>query len=464
MELTERTAVELAALLREGTVSAREVVTDHLDRIEATNPTVNAVVTLVAEAALEAAHHADTRMAAGEAVGVLHGLPVVHKDLFQTAGIRTTKGSPLHAEWVPDEDHLIVARLGEAGAITLGKSNTPEFGAGSQTFNTLFGATRNPHDPSRTVGGSSGGAAAALASGMVPIADGSDMGGSLRNPASFCGVVGFRPSPGRVPSWPSETPWSPLSVHGPMARTVDDVALVMQAIAGPDARSPLSLSDPPSVFARVEPVAGARVVWTDLGLPYDDDIRQALAPVADLLSAAGWTVVGADPPLEGVDRVFSILRAWHFEVSHGPTYDIDPGRLKETIRWNVAEARRLTASDLAWAERRRSELMADIDGFLAPFDAMLLPTVQVPPFDVATEWPSEVGGVPMHSYIDWMRSCSDVSVPGLPAVSVPAATTSQGLPVGLQIVGRRHGDVDLLGVASAVEAIVGATGRPVLPA
>src|SRR5215211_1393395 len=238
--LADRSALDLAALLRRGEVSAQEVLGAHLERIAAVNPALNAIVTLVAERAAADAAAADRRQARGADLGPLHGLPVAHKDLHVTAGIRTTMGSSLFADWVPDVDALIVARARAAGAITVGKTNTPELGAGSQTFNPVFGPTANPWDPSRTCGGSSGGAAVALACGMVPLADGSDMGGSLRNPASFCGVVGLRPSPGRVPTWPTRHPWGTLSVDGPMARTVADVAFFLSALAGPDPRCPIS--------------------------------------------------------------------------------------------------------------------------------------------------------------------------------------------------------------------------------
>ena len=278
-DLVLRTASEQARLVRLGDVSARELLAAHLDRIERINPALNAIVTLVPEMANDWATAADDRFAAGAEVGPLHGLPIAHKDLELTAGIRTTMGSPLFADHVPTEDALIVQRMRAAGAITIGKTNTPEFGAGSQTFNRVFGATRNPYDPSKTCGGSSGGAAVALATCMVPIADGSDTGGSLRNPASFCNVVGMRPSPGRVPAWPTVTPWTVLSSHGPMGRTVTDVALLLSVLAGPDPRSPISLSEPGSVFGidlRTD-VGGWRVAWSeDLGLPVDQAVRSAL--------------------------------------------------------------------------------------------------------------------------------------------------------------------------------------------
>ncbi len=259
MSLWSFGAVELASRIRSGEISVREVVKSHLSRIDEVNGSINAIVTLVAEPALEAASRADEAHAAGSTLGPLHGIPVAHKDLIDTAGIRTTYGSPLFADHVPEVDGLIVSRARAAGAITIGKTNTPEFGAGSHTFNPVFGVTRNPHAPDMSAGGSSGGAAAALASGMVPLADGSDLGGSLRNPASFCGVVGLRPSPGRVPSWPTPMPWQSMSVEGPMGRSVADVALLLAALAGPDRRVPISLDDAGEVFG--PPLEAASTRW-----------------------------------------------------------------------------------------------------------------------------------------------------------------------------------------------------------
>ena len=296
-ELCDRSAVELAAMIRRREVSARELLASCLARIDAANPVVNAIVTLVADRAEAWASEADARTAGGAELGPLHGLPIAHKDLALTAGIRTTMGSPILADFVPREDGLIVRRLRSAGAITIGKTNTPEFGAGSQTFNTVFGATRNPFDITRTCGGSSGGAAVALAAGMIPIADGSDMGGSLRNPASFCNVVGLRPTDGRVPTWPTMTPWSGLGTSGAMARSVDDLALQMLAIAGPDPRIPISLPDPGGIFADVSAaeLRGVRVAWSpDLGLPVDPAVRDALANVPDQLAALGCDVTDRD--------------------------------------------------------------------------------------------------------------------------------------------------------------------------
>lgn len=461
-DLVDRTATELAGMIRRHELSARELLAACLARIEAANPAVNAIVTLVPERAARWAAEADELAAHGDELGPLHGLPIAHKDLALTAGIRTTLGSPLFADFVPTEDDLIVRRLCTAGAITIGKTNTPEFGAGSQTFNTVFGATRNPYDTSRTCGGSSGGAAVALATGMIPIADGSDMGGSLRNPASFCNVVGMRPSLGRVPSWPTTTPFSGLGTAGVMARTVDDLALQLSVVAGPDHRVPISLPEPGSIFSAPldADVAGWRVAWTpDLGLPVEPAVRTALAEVPDELAALGCAVEEAMPDLRDAREIFQTLRAWHFEISSGVLYDRSPERLKDTIRWNIEEARRRTLADHARATSLQAQLLVRVRAFFERFDVLALPTVQVVPFDVELDWPRTVDGVEMATYIDWMRSCCDISVTGCPAISMPAGFTPEGLPVGVQFVGRPGGDVDLLRFAKAWERATGVGER-----
>ena len=315
-------AVELARLIRAKQLSAREVVGAHLAQIERVNPTVNAIVTLVADQAMERARIADENLALGRDIGPLHGLPIAHKDLQPTKGIRTTFGSPIYRDFVPDEDSLIVERLRRAGAITVGKTNTPEFGAGSQTFNPVFGSTLNPFDRTKTCGGSSGGAAVALATGMLPIADGSDMGGSLRNPASFCNVVGLRPSPGRVPTWPAATAWSTLSVDGPMARSVADVALMLSAIAGPDSRSPISIDEPGSRFAAPldRDFTGARIAWwTNLGgTPVDRRVRDVVNAQRGVFESLGCVVDEAEPDFTDFDAVFKTVRALAFLTGVAP--------------------------------------------------------------------------------------------------------------------------------------------------
>ncbi len=277
-ELWQRSATDLQRLLAGGQVSAREVLEAHVARIHEVNPTVNAIVTLSLERAFDDAARADEAQAAGEPLGLLHGLPIAHKDLAETAGIRTTMGSPVFADHVPERDELLIQRLRAAGCVTVGKTNTPEFGAGSHTYNPVFGATGNPHDPSRSAGGSSGGAAAALASGMVPLADGSDLGGSLRNPASFCGIIGLRPTPGTVPSWPSGDPWDPLPTEGPMGRTAADVALFLEAMVGPHPEVPFRGAVGP--FGPLDrSLAGLRVAWSPDagGLAVERAVRDALA-------------------------------------------------------------------------------------------------------------------------------------------------------------------------------------------
>ena len=455
-DLCSAAAGELVRLITSREASAVEVMRAHLARIEEANPRLNAIVTLLPEETLLGeAENADAAVAAGDPVGPLHGLPVAHKDLTLTRGVRTTFGSPIFADFVPEEDALIVERLRAAGAITIGKTNTPEFGAGSQTFNAVFGPTRNPHDETKTCGGSSGGAAVALASGMVPIADGSDYGGSLRNPASFCGVVGFRPSPGRVPVWPDETPWFPVPVQGPMARSAADAALMLSAIAGPDPRAPLSLAEPGDAFRKPlgRDFRGARVAWsTDFGgVPFDPQVPAALAPARDALEAIGCAVDDAAPDMGGAAEAFDRWRGWYFELNWGPLLARHRESMKDTVIWNIEQGRALGAPDLAGASRRWTALLRRARTFFERYEFLALPVSQVPPFDIGIEYPTEIAGVPMRSYTDWMSSCAWVSLLGCPAVSVPAAETPEGLPVGLQIVGRPRDDFGVLQLAHALE-------------
>lgn len=464
-DLTDSSAVDLAAMVARRDVSARELLDACLDRIEQVNPRLNAIVTLVPELAYEWADAADAAVVARAELGPLHGLPVAHKDLELTAGIRTTMGSPLLANFVPREDGLVVQRLRAAGAVTVGKTNTPELGAGSQTFNPVFGATRNPYDLGRTCGGSSGGAAVALAARMVPIADGSDMGGSLRNPASFCNIVGMRPSYGRVPSWPNPTPWSPLGTAGAMARSVDDLALQLRVLAGPDPRVPISLPESGSIFAAPLDVdlGTVRVAWTpDLGLPVEREVRDALAFVPEQLAALGCSVGEAMPDLRDAREIFQTLRAWHFEISGGALYDRAPDDVKDTVRWNIDEARRRTLVDHATASAGHAALIERVRRFFEEYDVLALPTSQVAPFDVDVDWPREVDGHPMATYIDWMRTCCDITLTGCPAISMPAAFTPAGLPVGVQFVGRPRDDVGILRFARLWERSVAPTRTTVV--
>ncbi|MDQ6758588.1 MAG: amidase [Acidobacteriota bacterium] len=455
-EICFLTAIEIAGGIRSKKFSAVEVMAAHLRQVELVNPRVNAIVTLVAEQATAEARRADECLARGEWLGPLHGLPVAHKDLHDTRGIRTTYGSPLFQDHVPSQDALIVERIKRAGAITMGKTNTPEFGAGSQTFNPVFGATRNPYDPTKTCGGSSGGAAVALACGMIPIADGSDMGGSLRNPASFCNVVGLRPAPGRVPSWPAPDGWSSLSVGGPMARTVADTALLLSAMAGPDDRSPISLQEPGDVFARPldRNFQGVRIAWaTGLnGLPIDRRVKEVVDGQRDAFEALGCIVEQAEPDLRGADAVFRALRAWSFELRLG---GLDRSFLKDTVLQEIERGARLTGPELSRAEVERTQLYHRVRTFMGDYEFIVLPVTQVPPFDLEQPYVTEIEGVKMDSYIDWMKSCYFISVIGNPAISVPCGFTPEGLPVGLQIVGRHRAEWAVLQMAHAFEQATG---------
>ncbi|GAB3450437.1 amidase [Streptomonospora sediminis] len=456
-DLTHRPALELASLLRRRDVCAREVVRAHLERIEAVNPAINAVVSLCAERAMDEAGAADERLAAGEEVGPLHGLPMAHKDTHETAGLATTFGSPLFAHYVPAHDELVVERMRSAGAITIGKTNTPEFAAGSHTFNPVHGLTRNPYDPACSAGGSSGGAAAALAAGLHPLAEGSDMGGSLRNPASFNNVVGLRPSPGRVPRYPAELGWSALSVQGPMAREVGDTALLLSVLAGPDPRSPIALDEPGSAFA--PPLAetglhGLRLAWSpDLGgsAPCERAVTDALAPALQVFAGLGCEVAADAPDLAGADDVFRTLRAWQFAATLGGLLDAAPDRIKPSLARNIEEGRTLSGADVARAELTRTQIHHQVREFFERYDALLMPVSQVVPFDAGLEYPTDIDGAPQQSYLDWMRSCSHITVTGCPALSVPGGFTPDGLPVGLQIVGPHRADVRVLQIGRAFE-------------
>ena len=449
------TATEMARRIRAGELSAREVMAAHLSQIERVNPQVNAIVTFLPERAMEAALAADEAQANARPLGPLHGLPIAHKDLALTRGIRTTFGSPIFSDFVPDVNALIIDRIQAAGAITIGKTNTPEFGAGSQTFNPVFGTTVNPYDVTKTCGGSSGGAAVALACGMLPIADGSDMGGSLRNPANFCNVVGFRPSPGRVPSWPRFDAWATLSVEGPMARTVEDVALLLSVMAGPDPRSPISFGTAGHEFAgQLErDFNGVRIAWSrDLGgLTVDARVTQVLDGQRAAFQSLGCRVEDDAPAFDEADEVFKTMRALAFELSHGALLDTHRDKLKDTIVWNIEAGRALTGVDVARAERLRTTLYERVRVFLESYEFLVLPVSQVPPFDVTQPYISEITDVPMATYIDWMKSCYFISVLGLPAISVPCGFTPEGLPVGVQIVGRWHDDLGVLQLAHAFE-------------
>jgi amidase len=473
-------AVSLAGMLRDRSLSARELLTAYLDRIERLNPALNAIITLDAERGLAQAAALDERAAHDEFAGPLHGLPIAIKDLAETAGMRTTYGSPVYAAHVPDVDAPHVALLRRAGAVVFGKTNTPEFGAGSQTFNPVFGVTRNPWDTALTPGGSSGGAAAAVASGMLPFADGSDLAASVRNPASFCGLTGLRPTPGLIPADVLE----PLAVVGPLARTAADAALLLAGMCGQDAGLPLARPDRPADFLGLGPggsrpggsrpggsrpgglrpggLRGLRVAWTaDLGdLPVSPEVAAVLDRFRGQLADAGCLVSDAFPPLSDADEVFQVLRAV-IMAGLGPLLRDHPAQVKQTLAWNIRKGLALTGPQIADARARQAQIFARMKAFLSSgssgssdYDVLALPTAQVLPFPVEQEWISEINGVPQETYIDWMRSCSRITVTLHPAISVPAGYTEAGLPAGVQLVGRYGADLQLLRIAAAISEVV----------
>ena len=455
------TATELRRLIARREASCREVLDAHIDRIEAVNPDLNAIVTTTFD---EARKQADEMDRSGDIQGPLAGLPIAHKDLVATKGIRTTYGSPLYANHLPEKDDLIVTRMRDAGALTIGKTNTPEFGAGSQTFNRVFGATRNPYDSGKTCGGSSGGAAVALAARMIPVADGSDTGGSLRNPAAFCNVIGFRPSPGRVPM--ASNPWSDLSTAGPMAPNVDDLALLFAVLAGPHPHIPHCLPEPGASFATVQPIDLAKLriaVSEDFGLPLASAVRDAIVELRQTLADAGAQIVDAAPDLTDARRIFHILRAEGFRRRFGAMSAEQQAELKDTIRWNLQAGQELTNDDYDWVTTARTALAARVGAFFDDVDLLVGPTTQVLPFDIDVDWLREIEGTPMSTYIEWMESCSLITVTGCPALSLPAGFRD-GLPVGAQLVAPLRADAFLLRAAKAIEAITGfADQGPSLP-
>ena len=452
-------AVEMAQLIRNKQLSAREALAEHLKQIDRVNPKVNAIVTLVSEMAAQAAAHADEMQARREKLGPLHGLPVAHKDLIETRGIRTTFGSPLFKDYIPAEDNILVERMQRAGAIVVGKTNTPEFGAGSQTFNAVFGATRNPYDPGKTCGGSSGGAAVALACGMVPVASGSDAGGSLRNPAAYCNVVGFRPSIGRVPNPKAGFGWSTLSTSGCLGRSVADLALSLSTIAGPDPNTPLAINEPGEVFSRPleRSFKGVRVAYfKDLGgVPFDPRVRTVIDAQRATFESLGCIVEQAEPDFSPAEISFRTIRAWTAAANYGNMLQQHPEGFKDTLKDEIQRGKKLTGEDLAHAETAHTLVWRRFQAFLEKYEFFVLPTTQLPPFDVNLPYPTEIAGVHFDNYIDWMKACWYISATGNPAASVPAGFTPEGLPVGLQIVGRDKQDFSVLQLAHAFEQATG---------
>jgi amidase len=459
--------VDMLAAMRAKKLSAREVMQAHLQQIGRVNAKVNAMVTMVPEAHLMAqAAAADEALAHGKWLGPLHGLPVAVKDLHETAGIRTTYGSPLHKNYVPDFDCRVVQREKEAGAIVLGKTNVPEFGLGSQTFNPVFGATHNPYDVSKTCGGSTGGGAVAVACGMAPLADGSDMGGSLRNPPNFCNVVGIRTSPGRVSNVPTDLGWFTLAVPGPVARNVTDCAYFLSVLAGYDRHSPISIEQTGAQFAQPldRSFQGVRVaMFQDMGLPWDPEVKSAVQAQRKVFESLGCIVEEAEPDFSGANESFLAWRHWSIELGFGDQLATHGDQLNEYIHWHVQEGRKLTGPYLSRMEAKRSALYQRMCNFKGEYDFFILPVNQVLPFAVNTHYPTEIAGVKMENYLAWMKSAYYISAAGNPAMSVPCAFSADGLPIGMQIVGRHHDDWGVLQLGYAFEQATGiGKRRPVV--
>ena len=451
-------AADLVRLFRARSISPLEVMQAVLARLDSVNPAVNACVTVARESALAEARRATASLKRGRTLPLLHGVPVSIKDLTPTKGIRTTWGSKVHEHDVPTEDSLVVQRLKAAGAIVFAKTNTPEFGAGGNTFNAVFGATRNPWDPALTCGGSSGGAAVALATGLGPIAQGSDLGGSLRTPAAFCGVVGFRTTPGLVPEYPNHLAWDSLSVTGPMARTVTDTGLMLAAMAGPDDRAPLSYDVDTRAFLRAPKspsVKGWRIAWTpDLDglIPVDAEVARIAHGATRVFRSLGARVESACPSFAEVNDIVLGTRGLSMVARHADKLPQWKDKLQKGLLWNIEQGLALNPRDIARAETARTTLWHRVRAFMETRDLLILPTVAVPPFPVEQRYPTEINGKPLDNYTQWFFLTYGITLTGLPVISVPCGFTASGLPVGLQIVGRRRQEVAVLRAAAAFEA------------
>jgi amidase len=451
---------ELANLIRARKLSAREVMEAHLKQIGRVNPRINAIVAKLDDhRCLALADEADRRLAEGEQVGPLHGLPFAFKDLEAAVGFPFTRGSPIFKAEMPAEDTVLVERLRKAGVVPIGKTNVPEFGMGSHTYNRVYGTTVNPYDLTKTAGGSSGGAGAALAAGLLPLADGSDLGGSLRNPANFNNIVALRPTVGLVPVAPTPLPFVGFAVKGPMARSVADTAFLLSVMAGADPRDPSSYPSDPSVFAKAldRSVKGSRIAWCpDLGgLPLDRRVRSVLEARRKTFEELGCIVEEAFPDLGGADKIFLDIRMWMSWSALGPLLEKHREQMKPEAVWQIDSGARFTGADIAETMVHHGELLERMRRFQENYEFLVCAVNQVPPFDAQTHWPKEIEGVKMEHYIAWMKSAYWISTTFRPSVSVPAGFTSEGLPVGIQIVGRYRDDLGVLQMAHAFELATG---------
>ena len=459
LQLTSLTARQVVELLHQRKVSPLELVEASAARIAAVDKPVNAMPTLCLDRARDHARRIAPQGAGASNAPWLGGLPIAVKDLNDVAGVRTTYGSPIYSDHVPARSDILVERLEERGAIVMGKSNTPEFGAGANTFNEVFGETRNPWNTALTCGGSSGGSAVALATGQVWLATGSDLGGSLRTPASFCSVVGLRPSPGRVANGPQERPFGTLSVEGPMGRTVGDTALMLDAMAGWHMEDPLSLEAPAESF---QTAAAAKrrpkcVAFSpDLGIiPVDAEVKEVCAAAARRFQELGAAVEEACPDFSGAAESFKTLRAAGFVAGYADLYENQRSKLKPDVIWNIEHGLKITAGDIARAELARGALYHRVARFFGAYDLLLCPAAIVPPFDVKQRSIRELNGVTFDNYIEWVRITYAITLTSCPAISVPCGFTRDGRPVGLQMVGRPRGEGALLSAAAAFEEMMG---------
>jgi amidase len=454
-------AIALSEAIKSKQVSCVEVMDAYLDHIGKLNPPVNAIVSLQPrEDLIKQAHKRDEQLAHGDYLGWMHGFPHAIKDLEPTAGIRTTMGSPLFKDFVPHSDSILVERIKRAGSIIIGKTNVPEFGLGSQTYNPVFGTTLNAYDQSKTCGGSSGGAAVSLALRMLPVADGSDHGGSLRNPAAFNNVFGFRTCFGRVPSLYNEVFMPSLSVHGPMARTVTDLARLLSVIAGYDARVPLSIRQDPAEFAGPlgRDFKGTRVAWLgDFGghLPFEAGVLDLCKDALKVFEQLGCIVEEAMPdyPVERVWRNWLKIRAWQVGAQFKDLYK-DPAKralMKPELQWEIESGLKVSAFEIGDASAVRTAWYQAVRVFFEKYDFIVAPAAQVFPFDASIHWPKEIAGKAMDTYHRWMELMIPISMSGCPALSVPAGFNEQGLPMGIQIVGPNHGEMSCLQLAYAYE-------------
>ena len=463
-ELCDLSAVELRRLIGARQVSPVELLASCRARIERVNGAVNALVATCFERAQVEAGAAERAVMAGEVLGALHGLPIGVKDLALTGGLRTTLGSPQFSDFVPEADERQVAVIRAAGGIVVGKTNTPEFGAGANTVNPVYGATGNPFDPEKTCAGSSGGSAVALATGMVPLATGSDMGGSLRNPAAYCGVVGFRPSPGAVPHYgpsPDAGPpelgllgWSPLSVQGAMGRTVADTALLHGVMAGTDARDPLSAPVIDTSAGDPVDLASLKVaISEDLGFaPVDDGIRATFRRAIERLRSVFGRADDRDPPLDdSAHRVFEVTRALSFVARHGATYRERPEVQGPNIRANVEQGLAMSLEDVALAMRRHTELYRAFLEFMADYDVLICPAMAVPPFPHRERYVAEINGQKLRTYFHWLALPYGLTLTAHPVACIPCGRDHTGMPFGIQVCGPRFGDRRALKVAEALE-------------